>query len=358
MLKKLKLSVGVVSVLGGLLLGGPAMADENTLPPPVGLKGIVDPSARWESIYEVECFTEGIAQGRDGVIYFTDNMSTFECGANGIQEGVIFAFDPAKNETKLFRSPTGQANGLAMSPDGDLLVAQGADLGGRRVSRIDMKTGRSYILANKFQGRSLNSPNDVTVGPDGLVYFTDSRYSGEEAVEQPVQGVYRIEKDGTVTLVVADSVKPNGLAFSPDGKTLYIGAADDNGSTDYTRGIKDQLYRPGLMAILAYPAKDDGTFGPGKILVDFAGVDTLGPDGMNVDTAGNIYTAMYGGKNPSMIVFSPTGEELGRFPTGGLSVTNSLFTSGENGKHFLYMSAGKHIFRIPVLATGTAASQR
>lgn len=358
MFKRIQVTARTLCALGALVTASASLAADGTLPPPVGLEGIVDPSARWESIYEVECFTEGIAQGADGTVYFTDNTSTHDCNANGIQEGVIFAFDPTKKETRLFRSPSGQANGLAMTPDGDLIVAQGADLGGRRVSKIDIKTGRSYILANKFQGRRLNSPNDVTVGPDGLVYFTDSRYAGEESVEQPIQGVYRIEKDGAVTLVVADSAKPNGLAFSPDGKILYVGAADDNGSTDYTRSASDQPHHVGLMAILAYPAKGDGTFGPRKVLVDFAGVDTMGPDGLNVDTNGNIYAAMYGGKEPSITVFSPNGNELGRFPTGDLFVTNSLFTSSQYDGNLLYMSAGKHIFRIPVLATGTPASQR
>lgn len=336
----------------------PALAEAPNLPGPTELKGIVDPNAKWETLYQVECFTEGIAQGGDGKIYFTDNMATKDCNSTGVQDGAIFVYDPSTTETQLFRSPSGQANGLAMTPEGDLLLAEGADLGGRRVAKIDMKTGRSHVLAHKFNGRNLNSPNDVTVGPDGLVYFTDPRYSGEEPFEQPIQGVYRIEKDGAVTLVVADSSKPNGLAFSPDGKTLYIGAADDNGSLDYTRHAENQAVNVGLMALLAYPFNADGTVGPRKVLVDYEGVDTMGPDGLNVDEAGNIYVSLYGGKDPAVAVYTPDGKELGRFRTGGLLPTNSLFTSDSKRGNYFYMAAGKFLFRIPVLVKGTPASQR
>lgn len=328
----------------------PAQADSDQLPGPVGLGGIVDPAARWELVSSAECFTEGIANAPDGLIYYSDIMSTADCAEGGPQEGAILAFDPASMATQVFRSPSGQSNGLVFTATGDLLVAQGADFGGRRVSRIDMQTGRSHILAHSYAGRRLNSPNDLVVGPDGLIYFSDPRYAGYEAVEQPIQGVYRIEQDRSVTAFVTDASKPNGLAFSPDGKTLYVAAADDNGSMDYTRHLDKQATHTGFMALLAYPILGDGSAGKRSILVSYEGVNTAGPDGLNVDSEGNIYVALFGIDNPGIFVYAPDGSELGHFPTGGVWPTNTELVRDPGGTRYLYMTGGNALYRIEVLA--------
>ncbi len=328
-----------------------AQAESGGLPSPVGLDGIAAPGAEWELVSTAECFTEGIAAGPDGMIYYSDITSTADCADGGLQEGAILKFDPATGNTETFRSPSGQSNGLFFAPSGNLIVAQGADFGGRRVSEIDMESGRSHILAHSYAGRRLNSPNDVTVGPDGKVYFSDPRYAGYESIEQPVQGVYRIEEDGAVTLVVSDASKPNGLVFSPDGKTLYIAAADDNNSTDYTRHVENQATHTGLMALLAYPMQDDGTLGPRQILVSYQDVNTAGPDGLNVDSNGNIYVALFGIDEPGIYVYAPDGSELGRFPTGDVWPTNTEFVTDKEGTQYLYMTGGNGLYRIEVNAT-------
>lgn len=331
------------------LIGGTCMAvtlQAAELPAPEGLDGLVKPDSKWEHLHTAQCFTEGIAHDPQGNVYFSDIASTADCADAGHQEGTILKYDAANGTTSVFRSPSGQSNGLYMAQNGDLYVAQGADYGGRRISRIDAATGRSHVMAHSYQGRRLNSPNDLTMGPDGLIYFTDPRYSGHESIEQPIQGLYRIEADGKVSLAVADAVKPNGLVFSPDGKKLYVAAANDNSSTDYSRHVKDQPTHTGLMAVLEYPVKEDGTLGPRKVLVDYAGVNTLGPDGLNVDKDGNMYVALFGVDEPGIYVYSPDGAQIGRFPTGEAWPTNTDFVKDPDGHTYLYMTAGKDLYRI------------
>ena len=94
---------------------------------------------------------------------------------------------------------------------------------------LTWRTGKSDIIAGLYEGKPFNSPNDLTIDEQGRIYFTDPRYVGHEPVEQPVMGVYRIDTDGSVHLVIADSGKPNGIAVSPDQKTLYVGS-NDSGS--------------------------------------------------------------------------------------------------------------------------------
>ncbi|MEH6633050.1 MAG: SMP-30/gluconolactonase/LRE family protein [Halopseudomonas aestusnigri] len=321
-------------------------ASASNLPVPEGLDKIVAAGAEWELVYSAVCFTEGIASAPNGDVYFSDIMSSSDCAKAGHQEGAILKYDAEDKKVSLFRSPSGQSNGLYKAKGGDLYVAQGADFGGRRISRIDAKTGRSHIIAHSYQGHRLNSPNDLTMGPDGLIYFSDPRYSGHESIEQPIQGVYRVERDGSTSLVVADAVKPNGLTFSPDGSSLYVAAANDNSSTNYTLHGKDQPVHIGLMAVLEYPMNKDGTFGPRKILIDYAGVNTYGPDGLNTDADGNIYVALFGVDEPGIYVYTSEGEAIGRMPTGDVWPTNTEFVNDPDGFDYLYMTAGANLYRI------------
>src|SRR5439155_6725255 len=106
--------------------------------------------------------------------------------------GHIWKLDPKTLKATIFRSPSGMSNGLKFDANGDLLAAEGADQGGRRVTRTDMKTGKAYILASTFENRPFNSPNDMTIDEKGRVYFSDPRYLGHEPIDQPGQAVYRI----------------------------------------------------------------------------------------------------------------------------------------------------------------------
>src|SRR5207248_10474929 len=147
--------------------------------------------------------------------------------------------------------------------DGNLLAAEGADFGGRRVTRTDMKTGKSYIIADLFDGKPLNSPNDIAIDEKGRVYFSDPRYLGHEPIDQPVQAVYRIDTDGSVHRIITDAGKPNGVAVSPDQKTLYV-ISNDNGSTGIGRlgfkhGQDQEPTKKGARTLLAYDHAAGGT---------------------------------------------------------------------------------------------------
>lgn len=170
-----------------------------------------------------------------------------------------------------------------------LIVAEGADFGGRRVTRTDMKTGKSEIIAGLYEGRPFNSPNDITIDEKGRIYFSDPRYLGHEPLEQPVMGVYRIDTDGSIYRIITDAGKPNGVAVSPDQKTLYV-VSNDNGAIGIDRLPNGAVTHKGRMALLAYDLAADGTAVFRAVLVDYYPQD--GPDGLVVDVEGNLYVAV------------------------------------------------------------------
>src|SRR5262249_8747766 len=194
----------------------------------------------------------------------------------------------------------------------NLLAAEGADYGGRRVTLTDMKTGKSYILAGLFEGRPFNSPHDMSIDEKCRVYFSDPRYLRHEPIEQPLQAVYRIDPDGSLRRIITDAGKPNGLCVSPDQKTLYV-ISHDNGSMGIGRLPADAKLHKGQMALLAYDLKPDGTATFRKVLVDYAPQD--GPDGMVCDVEGNLYVAVRDETRPGVRVYSPDGKELANITT-------------------------------------------
>jgi gluconolactonase len=305
---------------------------------------IVAPGARLERLFGDGFFTEGPAQAPDGSVYFSD----ITVGkASGYQAGYIWRWDPQTRTSAVFRSPSGMSNGMVFDAQGRLVVAEGAAFGGRRITRTDMQTGKSVILAGLFDGRPFNSPNDLVLDARGRIYFTDPRYVGWEPIEQPVQGVYRIDLDGRVSLIVANAGKPNGIAVSPDQATLYV-AAHDNGSLGDLPPETPAL--AGRMALLAYDLAPDGSAKFRGTVVDFS---PAGPDGIGLDRDGNIYCAVQG-ERQGIYVYSPAGKELGYIATPE-SPTNVKFGRGAD-KQTLFITAGKSLYRIRVERTGYSAS--
>jgi gluconolactonase len=294
--------------------------------------------------------TEGPAVAPDGSIYFTDMPF-------GADAGMILRFDPATRNVSVLTAESGKANGLTCDANGDLVACEGADGGGRRVARWNIKTGKSQTVADKYQGKRLNSPNDLCIDTQGRIYFSDPRYLGNEPRELEHRAVYRINTDGSVVEVTHDVEKPNGVALSPDQKTLYVG--DHNNGTDK---IDPSLPPPktGAMKVYAFPLSADGLVsGPKKTLVDFGAEN--GCDGMCVDAQGNIYLTCRSLKRPGLMVIDPTGKEIAFVATGrpnqngakepvGLP-SNCEFGIGADDS-MLYLTIDKSLYRIRLKVPG------
>jgi gluconolactonase len=203
------------------------------------------------------------------------------------------------------------SNGLALSPDGQQIIAATHD--NRGVSAFRLSDAARTVVATGFQGRAFNSPNDVTVRADGVVYFTDPNFQrGRRADEMRGRtGVFRVV-NGQVALVDDTVRQPNGIALSPNGRTLYVGAYGEN-------------------RIYAYPVRPDGSTGGRTV---FATVGT--PDGVTVDCAGNVYWVSH--NEGKVSVFSPAGALLGTISSGP-EATNVAF--GGPDRRTLYITSGR-----------------
>ena len=325
----------------------PAMAQAQSRPG--GHPDIIPAGAELELVFDGgSVLTEGVAAAPDGTIYFSDITFTFQSrDEQGVSEaGHIWKYDPRAGKTTIFRSPSGMSNGIKFDATGNMVVAEGADFGGRRVSRTDMKTGTSYVVAGLYEGRPLNSPNDITIDRRGRIYFSDPRYLGHEALDQPVAAVYRIDPDGSIHRIIVDAGKPNGICVAPDQKTLYV-VSNDNGSTALGRMPAGAQTHKGRMALLAYDLHEDGSATFREVLVDYYPED--GPDGLVADVDGNLYVAVRDETRPGIVVYSPEGRELAYIPTE--LPTNVGFGRGDERKT-LYITAGKSLYRIRLNKAG------
>ncbi|HKD27897.1 MAG TPA: SMP-30/gluconolactonase/LRE family protein [Xanthobacteraceae bacterium] len=231
----------------------------------------------------------------------------------------------------VFQENTHQANGLTRDLQGRLLACEHET---RRVTRQE-HDGSITVIANSFQGRRLNRPNDVIVKSDGSIYFTDP-WSSPLAPEQwdlPYSGVYRVTPDlGTITLLLDDMVFPNGLAFSPDESVIYI--------DDFRRGH-----------IRAFDLAPNGTLAKqsDRLFADLTGPEPGGPDGMKVDSAGNVYCGGAGG----IYILDPTGKKLGRIVHGQPATTNIGF--GGDDLKTLFFTSRSHLGSVHIKIAGIPA---
>jgi gluconolactonase len=294
---------------------------------------IVEDGTRFEVVFSGGFWLEGPAVAPDGSVYFSDITYS---NLSGMQAGHIWRYDPKTGDTAIFRSPSGMSNGIIFDAQGDMLVAEGADFGGRRVTRTKMSTGKSYIVAGLHDGRRLNSPNDIAIDDKGRIYFTDPRYTGHEAIEQPVMGIYRVDPDSSIHLLAANVWMPNGIAVSPDQSTLFVVSTGS-----YSTNIADQPAIGGgpLAAIHAYDLIDDGSLQYRGALVTLP--EENWGDGMTVDRDGNIYLGVGSlvGKD-GVYVYSPEGDQLAYLPTPETAV-NLEFGRGEDS-NLLYVTCSRH----------------
>ncbi len=318
-------------------------------PGPSGDPDLIPVGAQLETVFDGgSVLTEGVASAPDGTIYFSDITFTFQTqDERGVSEaGHIWRHDPRSGKTTIFRSPSGMSNGIKFDASGNMIVAEGADFGGRKVSRTDLKTGKSYVIAGLYEGRPLNSPNDITIDERGRIYFSDPRYLGHEPVDQPIAAVYRIDPDGSIHRIIVDAGKPNGVCVAPNQKTLYV-VSNDNGSTGLDQIPAGTQTRKGRMALLAYDLHQDGSATFRSVLVDYYPED--GPDGLVADVDGNLYVAVRDATRPGIAVYSPQGNERAYIPTE--IPTNVGFGRGTESRT-LYITAGKSLYRIRLNKAG------
>ncbi len=271
---------------------------------------------------------------REGALLFSDvprnGVYRWKSGAGAS----LFLGDSGYTGRAPFSGREPGSNGLAFDAQGRLVMCQHGD---RRIARRE-PDGAITVLAERFEGKRLNSPNDLVFRSNGDLYFTDPPFGLAGAFDDPAkelsfQGVYRLTPDGRLSAVIRDLRAPNGIGFSPDEKTLYVSNAD--------RG------RPVWMA---YPVKADGTLGPGHELAEASAWVKEGegvPDGLKVDRHGNLFAAGPGGVH----IYSPEGVRLGRIETG---VPTGNVAWGEDGS-VLYIAANHAILRLRTLTRGAGA---
>lgn len=294
---------------------------------------LIPADARLEKLAEGFDWTEGpLWVPNEKCLLFTDipKNTIYKWKAN---EGISVYLRPAGY---VGENPPGielGANGLALSADGDLVMC---DHGNRCISRLNAQNFTKRILADKYEGKRLNSPNDAVFKSNGDLYFTDPPYglagqNKDPNKELQFSGVYRLSKEGKLTLLTTEFTFPNGIAFSPDEKTLYVAQSD-----------------PEKAIWKAFEVRDDGTIADGKVLFDATNWVKQGkkglPDGLKVDQAGNLYATGPGG----VLVFGPDGKHLGTIETGEATSNCAL---GEEGS-MLYITADMYLCRIALKAGG------
>jgi len=272
--------------------------------------------------------------------------------ASGDQPGHLLFSDIPRNSVykwvegegaSLFLKPSGYTgvadygaepgcNGLLLDPQGRLLSCEHGD---RRISVLTIGGGKRTLVDN-YQGKRLNSPNDAVFHSNGDLYFTDPPYGLPNRWDDPLReldfcGVYRLSKDGQLTLLTDEMTRPNGIGLSPDEKTLYVAQSD-----------------PEAAVWMSFPLEQDGTLGQGSLLHD--ATESVGklpglPDGMAVDQHGNLFATGPGG----VYVFAPNGKLLGRISTGE-KTANCTF-GGPDGST-LYLTADTYICRIATKTKG------
>jgi gluconolactonase len=286
-----------------------------------GLAGVLPADARLERVAGGFEFTEGPVWTRDGALLFSSpNTNTIY----RLRDGVVTVFRPKSGYTGVdvgrYHQPG--SNGLTLSPDGLLTICQH---GNRRVIRVNPH-GDVTVLADSFQGRRLNSPNDLVYRSDGTLFFTDPPFGlpDPEEGELGFSGVYRV-RGGEISLLTDELSGPNGLAFSPDERRLYVG------NWDFDR-----------IVVMAY----DPETGAGEVFFDMTSPDAEDAiDGIKVDLDGNLYVCGPGG----IWVLSPAGEHLGtlRLP----EAPHNLAWGGDG--HDLYITALTSVYRLRLETKGT-----
>lgn len=358
-MKKSSLLSSGSAVAGALLMGVTALSAvpaEAQQSPTVSnyprLGQIVRSDPRLDKILPVGAQIEVLASGFD----WSEGPVWLKTDPTGEQGGCLLFSDVPRNHVlrwkegqgiSVFLQPSGYtgrapygrepgSNGLTLDLQGRLVSCEHGD---RRVSLLEWDGGKK-TLADTYAGKRFNSPNDVVVKNDGNIYFTDPPYglprqADDPRREQPHFGVYRIAPTGTVTLLTAEMTRPNGLAFSPDEKTLYVAQSDSEAA----------IWK-------AFPVNPDGTLGKSRIFFDATPMAKSGkmkglPDGLKIDRDGNLWATGPGG----VLIFAPDGKLLGRIDTG--EATANCAFGGPDGSD-LYITADMYLCRVRTTTRGAS----
>jgi len=295
------------------------------------LDEVLAPGATMGKVAEGFGWAEGPVwlPGRSMVVFSDIPQNTAYQWKEGV--GAKVFLHPSGN-TGVVPSELGEgSNGLALDRQGHLLLCQHSD---RRIARLN-EDGKTFsTVVERFEGRRFNSPNDLCVDRHGNIYFTDPPYGLGKNIkpELDFNGVFRLARDGTLSVLSREQERPNGLALSPDEKTLYV--ANSTAAKPF---------------ILAYDLRPDGTAGPARVFFDATALRargrTGGMDGMKVDARGNLWATGPGG----LLIISPAGKHLGTLMTGR-PTANCCF-GGPTGST-LYITAKDTLCRIETKTTG------
>jgi gluconolactonase len=302
---------------------------------------IIRKDARLDELIPPDAKIEKLAVGfkwSEGPVWVKDHLLFSD-----IPNNAIHMWTPGKGLTRDYIKPSGYtgttprggepgSNGLTLDAQGRLVCCEHGD---RRITRVE-KDGTKTVLADKYMGKRFNSPNDLVYSKAGDLYFTDPPYGLVKNWDDPAReldfcGVFRLKKDGTLELVTKELSRPNGIALSPDEKTLYIGNSDP----------KAAIWKK-------YPVNTDGSIGAGTLFADVTAMvkaENPGlPDGMKTDAKGNIFATAPGG----IYVFAPDATVLGILATG-VPTANVAF--GDDGST-LYIAADDSIAKIRTTTKG------
>ena len=273
--------------------------------------------------------TEGPLWHRGGYLTLVD-----------LERNQLLKWDPKSKTTTVLRENTGEGNGCTLDRQGNLIMCEGADH--RRVTRMDA-SGKVTVIADRWQGKRFNKPNDVVCRSDGSIYFTDPELRLEPGRrEMGFAGVFRIDPQGQVNLATDQCVYPNGLAFSPDESILYV-AISRAEPADLEREARGE-FCPNRR-LLAFDVARDGSLSNYRLFCDLASAEPGVPDGMKVDTLGRVFSTGSGG----IQVIDPSGRRLGviRVP----EVSRNVAFGGPDFRT-LFITAGKSLYGIRVKTPG------
>lgn len=281
-----------------------------------------------EKVFTGAAFNEGPASDRNGNLLFSD-----------CSENLIYSFDESTLKTSIWSHDSGHANGMNFDAQGRLVVCcDGKNYpsnpkGGPHAVRRYEKDGAITNLADSFNGKKLNGPNDLCFDAEGRIYFTDPRYGDKSDIEQDVMAVYRIELDGTLTRVIEDLESPNGILISKDNQSLFL--VDHNPDEG------------GARTLVKYKIGAGSSWIKDKVLLDF-GTD-YGMDGMVFDENENIYLTGGSGALAGVHIITTDGDSIGFIPTP--EIPGNCTFSGKD-LNYLYICASTSLYRIKLNAKG------